>query len=170
MTQAPESIDGPVPLEESHDLAAFDSGEPALDTWLRERALHNERRGGSRTYVVCAEARVVGFFSLATGSVEQAKAPGRIRRNMPEPIPVMILGRLAVDNKFKGRGIGRGLLREAILKTLQAAEIVGVRAILVDAISEDAKHFYLLHGFRESPVDSMMLMITLADAQAALSR
>jgi predicted N-acetyltransferase YhbS len=89
---------------------------------------------------------------------------------MPEPIPVMILGRLAVDNKFKGRGIGRGLLREAILKTLQAAEIVGVRAILVDAISEDAKHFYLLHGFRESPVDSMMLMITLADAQAALSR
>lgn len=87
---------------------------------------------------------------------------------MPDPIPVMILGRLAVDNKFKRLGIGRGLLREAILKTVLAAEIAGIRAILVDAISEDAKRFYLQYGFRESPVDPMMLMITLGDAKAAI--
>src|SRR5262249_38088202 len=143
-------------------------GEPPLDQWLREHSLDNEGRGGSRTYVICAEGRVVGFYALATGSVDHEKAPGKIRRNMPRPIPVMVLGRLAVDQKFKGLGLGRWLLRDAILRTLQAAEIAGIRALLVHAISEDAKGFYLRCGFHESPIEPMTLMITLAEAQAAL--
>jgi GNAT superfamily N-acetyltransferase len=111
----------------------------------------------------------VGYYALATGGVAQAQAPGRVRRNMPDPVPVMILGRLAVDRDWQGRGLGRSLLRDAVLRTLQAAEIIGIRAILVDAISDEAKKFYERHGFTVSPVDPMILMITIADARKALS-
>jgi GNAT superfamily N-acetyltransferase len=169
MTGDLESISEPAPLTGDHDLAAFDSGEPTLDKWLREHALDNEQKGGSRTFVVCAEGRVVvGFYALAAGSVEHERAPGRIRRNMPTPIPVMVLGRLAVDKKLSGRGLGQGLLRDAIRRTVQVAQMAGIRALLVHAISDNAKRFYLRHGFRESPIDPMTLMITLADALAAL--
>ena len=98
----------------------------------------------------------------------QATAAGRVRRNMPDPVPVMVLGRLAVDRAYQGRGLGEGLLRDAILRTLQAAELGGIRAILVHAISEEAKRFYERHGFVASPVDPMTLMITVADAEKAL--
>lgn len=132
------------------------------------RALASEATGASRTYVVSSGGRVVGYYALATGGVAQARATGRVRRNMPEPVPVMVLGRLAVDRAYRGRGIGRSLLRDAILRTLQAAEIAGIRAILVHATSEEAKRFYESCGFPVSPVDSMTLMVTVADAQKAL--
>jgi GNAT superfamily N-acetyltransferase len=169
MTAGAETITPPEHLTAAHELSAFDSGVPGLDAWLKKRALANEETGASRTYVVCAGGRVVGYYALATGGVAQAQALGRVRRNMPDPVPVMILGRLAVDRNWRGRNLGASLLRDAIVRTLQAAEIGGIRAILVDAISEDAKRFYERHGFRTSPVDPMLLMITVADAKKALS-
>jgi GNAT superfamily N-acetyltransferase len=143
---------------------------PALDDWLKRRARANEEAGGSRTYVACAGRRVVGYYALATGGVAQATTPGRVRRNMPDPVPVMALGRLGVDRAYQGLGLGAGLLRDAILRTLQAAELGGIRAILVHAISDEAKRFYERHGFVASPVDPMTLMITVADAVKALGR
>ena len=169
MTAGAQDITAPEHLTAAHDVSAFDSGVPGLDAWLKKRALANEETGASRTYVVRAGARVVGYYALATGGVAQAQAPGRVRRNMPDPVPVMILGRLAVDRHWQGRNLGASLLRDAIVRTLQAAEVVGIRAILVDAISEDAKRFYERNGFRASPVDPMILMITVADAKNALS-
>ena len=157
-------IGPPQRLSPDHDLSAFDSGEPALDDWLRRRARQNEESGASRTYVVCAGNRVLGYYTLAVGALAHAQAPGRIRRNMPDPIPVMILGRLAVDKSMHGRGIGAGLLRDGVLRTMQAADIAGIRAVLVHAISEPAKRFYEKHGFIASPVDPMTVMIPIAQA------
>ena len=169
MTGGAQEITAPEHLTAAHDVSAFDSGVPDLDGWLRKRALANEETGASRNYVVCAGGRVVGYYALATGGVAQVQAPGRVRRNMPDPVPVLILGRLAVDRGWQGRNLGASLLRDAVVRTLQAAEIGGIRAILVDAISEDAKRFYERHGFRVSPIDPMILMITIADAKKALS-
>lgn len=164
-----EALGAPAHLSPAHDVAAFDSGVPELDDWLKKRALPNEATGASRTYVVCADGRVVGYYALATGSVAHARAPGRIRRNMPDPVPVMTLGRLAVDRTWQGRDLGRSLLRDAVLRTLQAAELGGIRAILVHAISDHAKRFYERYGFVASPVDPLTLMITVADAEKALA-
>jgi GNAT superfamily N-acetyltransferase len=161
-------IGAPETLGADHDLSPFDSGTPALDDWLRRRALRNQESGASRTYTICADRRVVGYYALAVGAVAHAEATGRTRRNMPDPVPVMVLGRLAIDAGFQGRGLGRALLRDAILRTLQAAEIAGIRAILVHAISEDARRFYERCGFQPSPLDPMTLMITLRDAEQAL--
>ena len=167
MTGGADEIGAPEHLTPQHDLAAFDSGVAVLDDWLRRHALANEQGGGSRTYVVSAGGRVVGYYALATGAVAQASATRRVRRNMPDPVPVMVLGRLAVDRAYQGRGIGVGLLRDAILRTLQAAELGGIRAVLVHAISEEAKRFYERYGFVVSPLDPMTLMITIADAKRA---
>jgi GNAT superfamily N-acetyltransferase len=169
VTDGAQEINAPEHLAAAHDVSAFDSGAPDLDDWLRKRASPNEEPGASRTYVVCARGRVVGYYALASGGVANAGAPGRVRRNMPDPVPVMILGRLAVDRAWRGRNLGGSLLHDAVLRTLQAAEIGGIRAILVEAISEDAKRFYQRHGFGASPVDPMVLMITVADAAKALS-
>ena len=169
MTADAQGMTAPEHLTSAHDVSTFDSGEPALDSWLRNRALANEKTDASRTYVVCIGKRVVGYYALATGGIAQALASGRVRRNMPEPVPVMILGRLAVDRNWQGQSLGAGLLRDAILRTLQAAEIGGIRAILVDAVSEGAKRFYERHGFQVSPIEPMILMITVADARKALT-
>jgi GNAT superfamily N-acetyltransferase len=117
---------------------------------------------------VRAGDRVAGYYSLAVGAVSHDAVTGRMRRNMPQPIPVMILGRLAVDRAFQGRGIGGGLLRDAVLRTIQAAEIAGIRGLLVHTISENARRFYESHGFVASPVDPLVVMITLADAEKIL--
>lgn len=150
-----ESISAPDPLCADHELTSFNSGSPALDDWLRRRALPNQDSGASRTYVILAANRVVGYYALAAGAVAQADATGRTRRNMPNPVPVMVLGRLAIDTNFQGRGLGRALLRDALLRTLQAADIAGIRAMLVHAISDEAKRFYERCGFQPSPVDPM---------------
>lgn len=160
----------PEPLREGHELDAFDCGEAGLNGWLRRQARSNERSGASRTFVVCDGSRkAVGYYCLATGAVARRDAPGRVRRNMPEPIPVMVLGRLAVDVAYRGRGIGRGLLKDAVFRTLQVASEVGVRALLVHAISEEARNFYLHWDFRQSPTDTMTLMLPLKRAAEALS-
>ncbi|MBX3301382.1 MAG: GNAT family N-acetyltransferase [Nitrospira sp.] len=168
MNKSVSDITPPEKLSAEHDLAGFDCGEAVLDEWLCRRALINEESGSSRTYVVSAARRVVGYYALAVGAVAHASAPGRVKRNMPDPVPVMVLGRLAVDKDFQGRGIGSGLLRDAVLRTVQAAEIAGIRAILVHAISEAAKRFYQGYGFIASPIDPMTVMITLAEAKDAL--
>jgi ribosomal protein S18 acetylase RimI-like enzyme len=157
-------LSAPEKLNAAHDLSKFHCGEPALDEWLRRRALQNEESGASRTYVICVGQQVVGYYALAGGAVAHAEAPGRVRRNMPDPVPVMVIGRLAIDINFQGRGIGPALLRDAVLRTLQAAEIAGIRAILVHAISEQAKRFYEKWGFIPSPVDPMTLMVTVKEA------
>jgi GNAT superfamily N-acetyltransferase len=165
---ASKTISAPEKLTAAHDLAQFQCGEAELDDWLRRRAARNEESGASRTCVVCAGRQVVGYYALAAGAVTHTLAPGRVRRNMPNPVPVMVIGRLAVDLRFQGRGLGSALLRDAVLRTLQAAEIAGIRAILVHALSESAKRFYLKSGFIASPVDPMTLMITVAEAANAL--
>lgn len=161
---SPDEISPPEKLSAKHDVSSFDSGEPVLDEWLRRRALQNEASGASRTYVVCADKRVVGYCTLAVGAVALAEATGRVRRNMPDPLPVMVLGRLAVDKDHQRRGIGTGLLRDVILRTVQAAEIAGIRAILVHAMSDAAKRFYEGWGFVASPVDPLTVMITVTEA------
>lgn len=162
-------VGAPEHLTAGHDVAAFDSGEPALDEWLKKRALPNEASGASRTYVVCAEGRVAGYYALANGAVAQQRATGRVRRNMPDPIPIMLIARLAVDRAYQGGGVGSGLLRDAILRTLQAADIVGIRAILVHAVSEEARRFYSHCGFAATPLDPLTLMITVAEAERQLA-
>ena len=164
-----DEISPPKKLSAGHDLSSFDSGEPVLDDWLRQRAESNEASGPSRTYVVCAARRVVGYYTLAAGAIAHADAPGRIRRNMPDPVPVMLLGRLAVDKDFHGRGLGTGLLRDAVLRVVQAAEIAGIRAILVHAISEEARRFYEMYGFVASPVDPLTVMIGVGEAVRIIS-
>lgn len=161
----PETLRAPEPLTSSHDLSAFDCGAPELNTWLRQRAIKNEESGASRTYVACVGGRVVGYYCLANGAITHVQATGKVRRNMPDPIPVIVIGRLAVDGNWHGKGIGRALLRDAILRTVQAADLAGIRAILVHAKSEVAKAFYERCGMRASPIDPMTLMITVAEAQ-----
>jgi GNAT superfamily N-acetyltransferase len=157
-------ISPPELLNSDHDLSQFRCNERALDDWLKRRAVQNQEGGASRTYVVCSGSRVVGYYALAAGAVDHTSAPGRVKRNMPNPVPVIVIGRLAIDAGFQGRGIGPALLRDAVLRTLQAAEIAGIRAILVHAISEHAKRFYERWGFVSSPIDPMTLMITVAEA------
>ena len=165
-----DAVGAPEHIGPEHDVSSFHSGVAVLDDWPKRRALANEHSGASRTYVVCGrQKKVVGYYSLANGSVAAIAATGRTRRNMPDPVPVMVLGRLAVDGEYQARGIGRGLLRDAVSRTVQAAEIGSIRAILVHAISEDAKRFYETCGFRVSPLDPMTLMITMADAERAIT-
>jgi GNAT superfamily N-acetyltransferase len=170
MNETDGKIGPPEHVNERHELAAFDSGVSILDEWLRKRALANEASGASRTYVVSAEGRVVGYYALATGAVAQHEATGKVRRNMPDQIPVMIIGRLAVDRHYQRRGLGAALVRDAVVRTVEAAAIGGIRAILLHAISEDAKRFYERCGFSQSPVEPMTLMISVADAQKILNK
>jgi GNAT superfamily N-acetyltransferase len=161
-------LGAPERLTRDHDLSQFQCGEPDLNDWLKRRALQNEETGASRTYVILSGQQVMGYYALAAGAAAHANAPGRVRRNMPDPVPVMVIGRLAIDLRYQGRGIGSGLLKDAVLRTAQAAEIAGIRAVLVHAISDSAKRFYEKKGFTSSPVDPMTLMITLSDAANAL--
>ena len=162
VVSAPEHLTG------GHDVSAFDCGVPQLNDWLKRRALQNETHRASRTFVVTASGRVVGYYALATGAVAHAEATGRVRRNLPEPIPVMVLARLAVDRAYQGAGLGAALLKDALLRTLQAAEVAGIRAVLLHAVSDEAKGFYRYHGFAESPLDPMTMMVTLVDVEKAL--
>lgn len=157
----------PVPISAEHELGLFDCGaEPSLNDWLQKRALPNQSSGASRTYVVCVGKRVVGYYCLASGAVLGTAATGRVKRNMPDPIPVVVLGRLAVDREWQGHQLGAALLRDAVLRTLRAAESIGVRAMLIHAISDGAKRFYEKHGFVASPLQPMTLMATLPDLAA----
>lgn len=161
------SLSAPEPLTTDHDLAGFNSGEEALDHWLRRRALANQASGASRTFVVCEERRAVAYYALASSAVTATETPGRFRRNMPDPIPVVVLGRLAVHLGFQSRGLGRALIRDAAHRVLQAADLIGIRGLLVHALNEGSREFYERLGFDPSPLDPMTLMISLADLKAA---
>ena len=160
---APE-LRPPEALTLEHDVSHFSCGEPTLDEWLRKRALANQTSSASRTYVLCAGAKVIGYYALAVGAVAHDEVSGRVRRNMPDPVPVMVLGRLAIDRDYQGQGIRAALLRDAIVRTLLASKIAGIRAVLVHAISDAARKFYEKFGFHPSPVDPLTLMITMAEA------
>jgi GNAT superfamily N-acetyltransferase len=162
-------LTAPSRLLATHKVEQFDCGEPSLDDWLRRWALKNEENNASRTYVVCHGDEIVGYYCLANGGIDRIKAPKRMQRNMPDPIPVMVLGRLAVDQRYQGDGIGTELLRDATLRVLQASEIGGIKAILVDAISEDAKRFYVSKGFLESPIEPTTLCLLLDTARQILT-
>jgi GNAT superfamily N-acetyltransferase len=159
----------PEPLAQHHDFEDFRTGEDSLDDWLKRRARANQVSGASRTYVVCEEKRVIGYYALASGVVTVESAPDRFRRNMPSPIPVAVLARLAVDRDWQGRGFGRALFRDGARRVAHAAEAIGIRGIVVHAISEEAKNFYLALGFDASPSEPMTLMVTLSDVRAALT-
>ena len=162
------ALGAPQHLTSEHDVSDFDSGVPELDHWLKRRALQNEASRASRTFVIVDDRRVIGYYALATGAVTREAATSRVRRNMPEPVPVMVLARLAIDRRHQGAGLGADLLRDALLRTLQAADIAGIRAVLLHAVSDEAKRFYVHHGFIESSLDPMTMMMTLADIEKAL--
>jgi len=139
-----------------------------MDDWLRRRARANQASGASRTYVVCEDKRVVGYYALASGAIAQAGVPGKFRRNMPEPIPVVVLGRLAVDRRFQGRGLGRAMFGDAARRVAHAADTIGIRGIVVHAISEEARGFYVALGFDAGPAGAMTLVVSLRDIRATL--
>jgi GNAT superfamily N-acetyltransferase len=157
----------PMPIGAEHDLSRFSCHRPALDVWLRDRALRNEGRS-ARTYVVCRGAIVVGYYSLATGAAGQAGLPGKLRRNMPDPVPMMVLARLAVDRSCQGQGLGGGLLRDAVLRVIEAHKAVGFRALLVHAKDDEALAFYLRYGFVEFPLGTKTLFLPIETLIAAL--
>lgn len=162
----------PEPLAAYHDLSGFDCGIASLNDWLRRRALHNQASGASRTFVCCEDAQgersVVAYYALAASAVAPAAAPGRFRRNMPDPIPVVVLARLAIATTHQGQGLGRALFQDAARRALHAGQTIGVRGLIVHAISEDARAFYQRLGLDPSPLDAMTLMVTFNDLRAAL--
>ncbi len=160
--KSPAALCAPASLSDAHRLDAFRCSEPDLEIWLKQRARKNQLEGASRTFVVCAGDEVVGYYCLAAGAVMHEKAPGSIRRNMPDPIPVAILGRLAVHADWQGQGIGPGLLKDAIVRTMRLAEEMGIRALLAHALHDGAKRFYLHHGFIESPIAALTVMLNIA--------
>jgi len=152
----------PKPLTAAHRFDDFSCGEPTLDDWLKRRAMANQVSGGSRTFVVAdREGRVCGYYAMAAGAVAHQMATGGVRRNMPDPIPVMVLARLAVDHRAQGIKLGGALLQDAVNRALNVSQNTGVRALLVHALHERAKLFYEHHGFQASPVDSLALMLRL---------
>lgn len=158
----------PEPLAEHHSTDAFASGEPSLDAWLQRRALANQASGATRTFVACHDRIVIAYYALASGAVTIGSVPGKFRRNMPDPVPVVVLARLAVDLTHQGRGIGRALFRDAGQRVAHAAEAIGIRGIVVHAISAAARDFYLQLGFEPCPLDPMTLAVTLKDLQSAM--
>lgn len=162
------TIKAPEPLAACHDVESFASGVESLDNWLKRRAMKNQTTGASRTYVACDGGRVLAYYALASSAITVDTTTGRFRRNMPNPIPVVVLGRLAVDHSLHGQGFGRALVQDAGRRIIQAADTIGIRGVLVHALSEEAKAFYECIGFEPSPLDPMTLMVTLADLKASL--
>lgn len=169
MSESAGALSAPVPIAEHHECDGFDCGEPDLDDWLRRRALAKERSGASRTYVVCSGKTVAGYYCLAAGCVVRGGMPRAMQRNLPEPVPVIVLGRLALAADWQGKGIGAALLRDAILRSIRVSRELGARALLVHAISESAREFYLGAGFVESPINRMILMLGLVKLAATSS-
>ncbi len=157
----------PQPLTTAHRLDEFSCGEQVLDDWLKRRALSNQVRGASRTFVVAnVDGCVYGYYALAAGAVSQQMATGGVRRNMPEPIPVMVLARLAVDHRAHGIKLGGALLQDAVNRALVVSQNTGVRGLLGHALHDRAKSFYEHYGFEASPLDPLTLMLRLSSAKA----
>ncbi len=159
----------PSPITADHNLTIFDCGEPSLNDWLIRRALKNHASGASRCFVVCSGATAIGYYSLSAGAISHESAPKHMQRNMPDPLPVLLLGRLAIDKRYHNQGIGQALLRDAMLRAVNVAGNAGVFAILVHALSDQAKQFYISRGFIVSPLQPMTLMMTIETIHAILA-
>jgi GNAT superfamily N-acetyltransferase len=161
-------FDPPVLINRKHIFENFESGEPLLDEWLKKRAISNLELGASRTYVICPKSSqvVIGFFSLNMGQMLASETMGSMRRNMPNQIPAVVLGRLAIDLTWQGKGLGRALIFEAMRRSLRASEDVAARLLIVHAISPTAENFYKHHGFTRLPVEASMLAIDLLKYKA----
>lgn len=162
------SLAPPEPLATTHRTEDFDSGVASLDDWLKRRALPNQVSGASRTFVLCEQERVVGYYALASSAIRVQSATGRFRRNMPDPIPVVVLARLALARSHQGAGLGRALFQDAARRVINAADAIGIRGMIVHALSEEAKVFYLRLGLLPSPFEPMTLMVTLTDLKASI--
>jgi GNAT superfamily N-acetyltransferase len=160
----------PRPLERKDPRAEFHCGVASLDSWLIEHAAAADAAGSARTYVVTdEEGRVVGYHALTVASLERGEATGRAARGMPRhPIPAVLLARLAVDASVQGEGVGAMLLADAMQRTLLVAEETGIRLLLVHAIDEEAKAFYLHFGFEASPSDPLNLQLLIKDIRATI--
>lgn len=158
-------VDAPHPLAEVHHVDGFHCGEATLDEWLVRRAMINQLSGASRTFVVAdPDKNVLGYYALAAGAVSHATATGSVRRNMPDPVPVLVLGRLAVDRRAQGLKLGASLLQDAVNRALTVSQDIGIRAVLVHALNDRAKAFYEYYGFQESPLQPMTLMLRCDNA------
>ena len=148
-------------------MADFDCGEISLNDWLKQRALKNDLTDASRTYVVCYENKVVAYYSLHLGSIQQSDAVRKIKRNMPNPIPAIVLGRLAVDINHQGRGLARALIKDMFLRAIKVAEIAGTKAVLVKALNENVAIFYQSFGFVRSKTDPLLLMKSISEVRTS---
>lgn len=162
-------MSAPTLISINHKLDSFDSGEPSLDDWLKKRALRNQASGASRCFVLCEDSQVIGYYSLSAGAISHEATPKSMRRNMPNPLPVLLLGRLAIHKNSHNKGLGSALLRDAMLRAVNIAHDAGVFAILVHSLSDEAKKFYLSRGFVESPLQPMTLIMTLETVRSILS-
>ena len=158
----------PVPLQSSHDTTRFDCGKIALNDWIRDTALRSEGRT-SRCYVISQRQTVVGYYCLAAGAVRhEGGTPRKLRQNAPDPIPIVIIGRLAVDKTLQGKGIGRAMLKDALLRITKASELVGARAVVVHAVDQEAVPFYARYGFRSFPKGNQTLFLTIEEIVSSL--
>lgn len=161
-------ITPPEPLGAHHHRSSFDSGKRELDEWLCNRAQSNEASGASRTFVICIDDTIVGFYSLSAFALHRSTVAGRIRRNMPQPIPAILLGRLAVDRRNQHIGLGSALLRDAMRRVVVTARAVGVRVLVAQAIDEAARRFYAQRGFDPTVTDPMLLVVLVDTIRASL--
>ena len=152
---------GPMPLEVADDLVGFDCGEESLNHWLQRTAHNNHKSGASRVFTIKEKGQVIGYYCLAAGSIARVAAPKKLIRNSPDPLPIILLGRLAIDNRYKGQGLGGFLLRDAILRSISLTQNLGVVALVAHALNQSAKEFYLQYGFLESPLSDMTLILPL---------
>lgn len=167
MSNAPLQADPPALLTEAHDGSSFNSREPALDDWLRQRAWNNLQAAASRTYVVCpaGSRQIIGYYALSMGQILAQEVVGSMRRNMPNAIPAVVLGRLAIDHAWQGKGLGRAMLADVLRRSLRASAEVSARLVIVHAISPAAEAFYLHHGFTRLPIDAPTLALDLVKFQ-----
>jgi GNAT superfamily N-acetyltransferase len=159
----------PAPITADQELTNFDSGELSMNEWLKKRAYKNHVAGASRCFVLCAGTIVIGYYSLSAGAISLDAAPKAMRLNMPDPLPALLLGRLAVDKRYHNQGIGQALLRDAMIRVVNVAGNAGVFVLLVHALSDQARQFYLSRGFVESPLQPMTLLMTIETVRSILA-
>lgn len=162
-----QTITAPVPIAAIHDITKFDCGKQPLNDWLRHHALKSEGNS-ARCFVVCVGSAVVGYYCLSTGAVAHAGAPRLLKANMPNPTPVMVIGRLAVDKEFQGRGIGRGMLKDGLARVLQASKLVGAKAVIVHAIDAEAVPFYAAYGFKSFSTETRTMFLPISTIAQSL--
>lgn len=159
----------PQRISQTHILESFDCGEISLNDWLQKRSLKNDLGDASRTYVVCCENTVVAYYSLHLGCIQHSEAVRKIKRNMPNPIPAIVLGRLAVDVNHQGQGLARALIKDMFLRSLQVSDLAGNKAVLVKALNDKVAAFYQSFGFVPSKTDPLLLMKAISEVRASFN-